>query len=101
MKAKNEYEQWFAASAGTLAGSSKMESALYDWAKEHLLRHLVCFTDFKNVLKELDAVQERLSANNPRWKRVKVRFSGGADGICWLHIGDVSHLCLYRVEGEF
>lgn len=101
MKAKNEYEQWFAASSGTLSGSSKMESALYDWAKENLLRRLIYFTDFKNVLKEFDAAQERLSANNPRWKRVKIRFSGGADGICWLHIGDVSHLCLYGVEGEF
>ena len=61
MKAKNEYEQWFAASAGSLAGSSKMESALYDWAKEHLLRRLVYFADFKNVLKELDAVQDHLA----------------------------------------
>lgn len=78
-----------------------MESALYDWAKKMFLRRLICFTDFKNVLKEFDAVQERLSANNPRWKRAKVRFSGGADGICWLHIGELSHFCLYRVEGEF
>ena len=78
-----------------------MESALYNWANEHLLRHLVYFTDFKNVLKELDAVQDNLSEKNPRWKRIATRFRGGADGICWLYIGDVSHLCLYRVEGEF
>lgn len=78
-----------------------MESALYDRAKGILLRRLVCFTDFKNVLKELDLIQDNLSKSNPRWKRVKTRFSGGADGICWLHIGELSHFCLYRVEGEF
>ena len=77
-----------------------MEAELFDYAKKMILYRLIAESDLKQVIKQLELRQDVLAEQNPRWRRVKCRYSSGMDGLRWLHIGE-GHFCLRRVLGNF
>lgn len=96
----NSTQEWFCYDYYYLSGRPKMENELFEYAKKMILYHLVAEGDFKEVLKQLELRQEILAGQNPRWRKVEIRYSDGLNGHCWLYIGDL-HFSFQKVLGNF
>ena len=96
-----KHTTWFVFDRYVVAGQPKMESALMERAEKLLLYRLVAGEDLGNVIKEIEHSQDILSEQNPRWKKVEIRFSNNYnDGLLWLYIGS-QNLRFRKVVGWF
>ena len=95
-----KHATWFVYDKYVVSGRPKMESALMYRAEKLLLYRLVAGDDFGNVIKELNQWQDIFSEQNPRWKKVEIRFGDYYNGLICLHIGE-QNLRFRQVVGEF
>lgn len=100
MNTENLFVDWFCFDCYTHSACTKMETEIYDYAKKILLYRLVADEDLKEVIRQLQLKQDFLANQNPRWKRIKIQFSGEMNGLIWLNIA-CSQLCLRKVLGNF
>lgn len=93
--------EYFCNNSHSTASASKMEEELYRRACLLIVHRTIMGEDFKHLLADLEAQQETVLQQQPRWKKVNVQVTGGAYGTAWVHIGSFSVLCFQEIKGRY
>lgn len=100
MDTEKLFVEWFCFDRYAHSSCTKMEAELYNVAQKFILYRIVADEDLKEVIRQLKLRQDFLAEQNPRWKRIKIHLTSGADGLMQITIGD-SYYFLREVIGNF
>lgn len=98
----NNYQRWFVFGTYQYSGAPKLETDLYNFARERYLYTLVYETDIDEMLRDITAKAELLHRAHKNCKPVDVRRSkdhGYQDNSIWLYMG-AHALQLRKVKEE-
>lgn len=88
-------KRYFVSGHYSVAGRPKMEDELMRRAVTYYLRTIV--TDRDKMADFVMSLQDQLSAQNPRWKKVRIYYYDGVEGTSFFHIGE-QHLTLQEIR---
>ena len=90
-------KRYFVSGYYRAAGRPKMEEELMRRAVACYLRTIV--TSRPEMLDFVMKMQDQLSAENPRWKKIRIWYDDGMAGICHFHIGE-QNLTLQEIRED-
>lgn len=88
-------KHYFCSGYYSVAGRPKMEDELMRRAVTYYLRRII--VSRPKMLDNVMKMQDQVSAENPRWKKVMIHYYDGVDGTCFFCIGE-QHLTLQEIR---